>query len=239
MRNAADIVPNWTGASKAEEPLADAIDAILPQTQCTRCGYEACRPYAQAIARGDAALNRCPPGGSAGIRALAELTGLPPLPLDPACGVEQPRRLAVVDEARCIGCTICIQKCPVDAIVGAPKQMHTVIASLCTGCELCVAPCPVDCIDLVAASDADSDWTAAQREASRSRFERRNARLAREAVRRLSHRDDAAVASTGDAPADRLAVVRAAVGRARARRAARKAAARGTGEPGDFAERAG
>ncbi|WIG54674.1 MAG: Iron-sulfur cluster-binding protein [Rhodanobacteraceae bacterium] len=129
----------------------DRIDAALPQTQCTRCGYPACRPYAEAIARGEAAINRCPPGGMEGVRALARITGLPVLPLDPECGVETPQRVAIIDEDVCVGCTKCIQACPVDAIVGASKLMHTVVASLCTGCELCIPPCPVDCIAMVPA----------------------------------------------------------------------------------------
>ena len=127
----------------------DRIDAALPQTQCTRCGYAACRPYAEAIARGEAPINRCPPGGVEGVRALARITGQPMLPLDPECGVEAPPRVAVIDEDVCIGCTKCIQACPVDAIVGASKLMHTVVADLCTGCELCIPPCPVDCIAMV------------------------------------------------------------------------------------------
>ncbi len=129
--------------------LVERIDAVLPQTQCRRCGYAACRPYAEAVARGDVAINRCPPGGMQGVRTLARITGRPELPLDPECGAETPPCVAVIDEAVCIGCTKCIQACPVDAIVGASKWMHTVIADLCTGCELCMAPCPVDCIDMV------------------------------------------------------------------------------------------
>ncbi|MCB1640691.1 MAG: RnfABCDGE type electron transport complex subunit B [Xanthomonadales bacterium] len=129
-------------------PDATRIDAELPQTQCTRCGYPACRPYAEAIAEGTAPINRCPPGGAATIAALARLLNAPVLPLDPECGVEAPRQLAWIDEAICIGCTKCILACPVDAIVGAAKRMHTVIAEDCTGCELCIAPCPVDCIEL-------------------------------------------------------------------------------------------
>lgn len=123
-----------------------AIDALLPQTQCTRCGYPACRPYAEAIADGLADINRCPPGGHAGIRALAHLLGRAALPLDPECGSEAPPRVVVIDEAACIGCTKCIQVCPVDAIVGAAKRMHTVIPDACTGCDLCLPACPVDCI---------------------------------------------------------------------------------------------
>jgi len=133
------------------ETLIDRIDALLPQTQCARCGYPACRPYAEAVARGETPINRCPPGGEAGIRALAELTGQPVLPLDPECGSETPPRVAIIDEDICIGCTKCIQACPVDAIVGAAKLMHSVIPQQCTGCELCIPPCPVDCIAMVPA----------------------------------------------------------------------------------------
>lgn len=138
-------------AAEVPDALIDRIDAALPQTQCTRCGYPACRPYAEAIARGEAAINRCPPGGVEGVRALARITGQPVLPLDPECGVEAPPTVAVIDEDACIGCTKCIQACPVDAIVGASKLMHTVVADLCTGCELCIPPCPVDCIAMVPA----------------------------------------------------------------------------------------
>lgn len=137
--------------TRAFEALVVRIDAALPQTQCTRCGYPACRPYAEAVARGEAAINRCPPGGIEGVRMLARITGRPVLPLDPACGVEAPPRVAMIDEDTCIGCTKCIQACPVDAIVGASKLMHTVVADLCTGCELCIPPCPVDCIAMVPA----------------------------------------------------------------------------------------
>jgi electron transport complex protein RnfB len=133
--------------------LADRIDALLPQTQCTRCGYPACRPYAEAIARGEAPINRCPPGGDAGIRALATLTGRPVQALDPECGSGMPPQIAFIDEDACIGCTKCIQACPTDAIVGASKLMHTVIPDLCTGCELCIPPCPVDCIAMLPVCD--------------------------------------------------------------------------------------
>jgi len=136
-------------ADSSLERHVERIDAALPQTQCQRCGYPACRPYAEAIARGEAAINRCPPGGAEGVRVLARITGQPVVPLDPECGVEASPRIAVIDEDACIGCTKCIQACPVDAIVGASKLMHTVIADLCTGCELCLPPCPVDCIAMV------------------------------------------------------------------------------------------
>jgi electron transport complex protein RnfB len=133
----------------AADPLARRIDALLPQTQCRRCGYDACRPYADALARGETALNRCPPGGAAVIAELAALLGRPALPLDPACGREEPPRVAFIDEPACIGCARCLDPCPTDAIVGARKRMHTVIAADCTGCELCVPACPVDCIRMV------------------------------------------------------------------------------------------
>jgi electron transport complex protein RnfB len=128
--------------------VAERIDALLPQTQCGRCTYAGCKPYAEAIAAGEAGINRCPPGGDATIRALAELLGRDPQPLAPEVGPEKPPQVAWIDEARCIGCARCIPACPVDAIVGAQKFTHTVIAAQCTGCELCLPPCPVDCIEL-------------------------------------------------------------------------------------------
>ncbi|WP_020167744.1 MULTISPECIES: electron transport complex subunit RsxB [Methylotenera] len=139
------------------ESLIVRIDAILPQTQCEKCGYPGCKPYATAIVNGEADINQCPPGGDAGIRALANLTHQQYKPLNPKNGLEKPKALAVIDEATCIGCTLCIQACPVDAILGASKQMHTVIAMECTGCELCVAPCPVDCITMQ--EDISHDWS--------------------------------------------------------------------------------
>jgi electron transport complex protein RnfB len=136
------------------DPLVERIDALLPQTQCGQCRYPGCRPYAQAIARGEADIDRCPPGGEATLRALAGLLGREPRPLDPEYGVTKPRQVAAIDEERCIGCALCLPACPVDAIVGAPRFMHTVIERECTGCELCLAPCPVDCIALVAPAQA-------------------------------------------------------------------------------------
>ena len=140
------------------DPIADQIDKLLPQTQCGQCTYAGCRPYAEAIAAGEADINRCPPGGETTIQALADLLELEVKPLDDECGVEKPKTLAVIDEDRCIGCTLCIQACPVDAILGAAKQMHTVITDECTGCELCVAPCPVDCIDMVEVEAKPETW---------------------------------------------------------------------------------
>jgi electron transport complex protein RnfB len=140
------------------DPVVDRIDALLPQTQCGQCNYPGCRPYAEAIAAGEAPINQCPPGGVAGIRALADLLGVEALPLNPANGEEKPPRVAVIDEAACIGCTLCIQACPVDAIIGAPKLMHTEIADACTGCDLCLPPCPVDCIEMVARTPTSGAW---------------------------------------------------------------------------------
>ncbi|MFY9509402.1 MAG: RnfABCDGE type electron transport complex subunit B, partial [Rubrivivax sp.] len=138
--------------------LADRIDAALPQTQCTRCGYADCRAYAEAMASGEADINRCPPGGAEGITRLAAISGRPVKPLDISHGHEGPRLLAVIDEAWCIGCTLCIKACPVDCIVGASKLMHTVIDAQCTGCELCVPACPVDCIAMRPVSGSATGW---------------------------------------------------------------------------------
>ncbi len=137
--------------SDSARKIAARIDALLPQTQCTRCGYEGCSPYAAAIAAGEAQINQCPPGGAATIAALARLLNRPELPLNPVNGIESAPRLAWIDEARCIGCARCLAPCPVDAIVGAQKFLHTVLADRCTGCELCLPPCPVDCIEMRAA----------------------------------------------------------------------------------------
>jgi len=159
--------------------LADALDAALPQTQCTRCGYPDCAAYAAAIAGGDAAINQCPPGGAEGIRRLAALTGRAVLALNPANGIEAPRRVAVIAEADCIGCTLCLKACPVDCIVGGPKAMHTVIEAECTGCELCIPACPVDCIALrpVDSDDVGADggtgwagWSPARAQQARARY---------------------------------------------------------------------
>ena len=140
------------------DPVVSQIDAILPQTQCGQCGFPGCRPYAEAIAAGEANINQCPPGGEAGIRALADLLGRDFVPLNEEHGEHKGKRVAIIDENVCIGCTLCIQACPVDAILGAAKQMHTVIESECTGCELCVAPCPVDCIHMVPVKTDIESW---------------------------------------------------------------------------------
>lgn len=163
--------------------LARRLDALLPQTQCTKCGYEGCRPYAEAIARGEADIDRCPPGGDEGAARLAALLGRPAKPFDPTYGAFRPPQVAFIDEALCIGCVKCIDACPVDAIVGASKQMHTVIAAWCTGCELCLPPCPVDCISLEpVASLPDPDR-------SRERHAFRAFRLARDEAEHAARMD--------------------------------------------------
>jgi electron transport complex protein RnfB len=140
------------------DPVVDQVDALLPQTQCGQCGYAGCRPYAEAIAAGEADINHCPPGGETTIRALADLLGRDPKPLDETHGEHEPPSVAIIDEQICIGCTLCIQACPVDAILGAAKQMHTVIADECTGCKLCIEPCPVDCIDMIPIESEIGEW---------------------------------------------------------------------------------
>jgi electron transport complex protein RnfB len=147
------------GKFKVEtDPVVDQINDLLPQTQCGQCNFPGCRPYAEAIASGEAQINQCPPGGENGIQALADLLGIAPLPLNPENGAEKPKTVAIIDEAVCIGCTLCIQACPVDAILGATRQMHTVIEAECTGCDLCLPPCPVDCIEMVVKHRAQGQW---------------------------------------------------------------------------------
>jgi electron transport complex protein RnfB len=213
--------------------LAACIDAALPQTQCTRCGYPDCRRYAEAIAAGEAPINQCPPGGAEGIKRLAALTGQPGVALNPANGIEGPRKLVVIDEAWCIGCTLCIKACPVDCIIGAPKVMHTVIEALCTGCELCIPVCPVDCIELEDATPGASGWAAwspAQADEARQRYalhRRRTERDLRENDERLAAKASAKLADlesassiTDPAALDRKrAVIEAAMKRARERTA--------------------
>jgi Na+-translocating ferredoxin:NAD+ oxidoreductase subunit B len=216
-------------------PMIARIDALLPQTQCEQCGFPGCRPYAEAIATAQAEINRCPPGGERVIRSLAQLTGHPVKSLDQTRGVHKSRHLARIDEAHCIGCTLCIQACPVDAIVGAPKLMHTVIAAHCTGCELCLPPCPVDCIVLEPAPWSILDVVLGRRlavaNAARSRFESRKQRLERnrrEHAERMAAKIAAkrtelnvsAAASRDPADERKRAIVEAAVERARAKLAA-------------------
>jgi electron transport complex protein RnfB len=220
------------------DTLAERIDAALPQTQCTRCGYPDCRAYAEAIASGDADINRCPPGGAEGIVRLAAITGRAPQPLDPARGSEGPRRLALIDEDWCIGCTLCIKACPVDCIVGASKLMHTVVASQCTGCELCLPVCPVDCISMQPLPAADNAvqatgweaWSAAQAADARERYafhqergarelQENDARLAARAAEKLADLAAHSRLQDSEALAQKRAVVEAAMARARARSA--------------------
>ena len=242
--------PGPHAPQRAGRSLADLIDAALPQTQCTRCGYPDCRAYADAVAAGAAAINCCPPGGQQGILRLAALTGQPMLPLDIKRGLEAPRLLAVIDEAWCIGCALCIQACPVDCIIGAPKRMHTVIDTLCTGCELCVPACPVDCIALLPVTGARTGWqawTAPQADEARLRYgahQQRALRRQREQDGRLAAKaagkgvdrpidlptgplvDLPGALAAHHAPTDaqlidkKRAAIDAALGRARARKAA-------------------
>jgi len=216
-------------AASSLQALAANIDAALPQTQCTRCGYPDCASYAQAIASGEAAINQCPPGGQEGVRRLASITGRPELPLSAENGLEAPRTLAVIDEAWCIGCTLCLKACPTDAILGANKRMHTVIAEHCTGCELCIPVCPVDCIELVNASGEAtgwSAWSAAQAEHARNRYDghlQRTGRKANAPVRTTAQPaaiEAGAQAVTTAAPApDKKAAIAAILAKAKAQRA--------------------
>ncbi len=213
------------------DELARDIAAALPQTQCTRCGYPDCAAYARAIASGEAGIAQCPPGGAEGVARLAALTGRPVRALDPAHGSEGPLQLAVIDEAWCIGCTLCIKACPADCIVGAPKAMHVVVTAQCTGCELCVPACPVDCISMPEVTTATgwAAWSQPQAEEARERYvfkqfrrhreaEENDARLAAKAEAKLA---DLPAAShiTDPAQLDRKrAAIEAALARARARR---------------------
>ncbi|WP_322042971.1 electron transport complex subunit RsxB [Paraburkholderia sp. J67] len=225
--------------------LADRIEDLLPQTQCTKCGYDGCRPYAEAVAAGTASYNQCPPGGAEGVVRLAHLLGKPVIPINPDNGVERPRPVAFIDEQLCIGCTLCIQACPVDAIVGAPKQMHTIVQDLCTGCDLCVAPCPVDCIAMIPVTgDATGwdAWTQQQADEARLHHDRHQARLAAERdaaeARAAARRAAASVAApapveaaaatpaapaadapAADAAAKKKAIIQAALERARQKKA--------------------
>ncbi|AJX32667.1 electron transport complex subunit RsxB [Burkholderia oklahomensis] len=227
--------------------LADRIEDLLPQTQCTKCGYDGCRPYAEAIAAGAACYDQCPPGGVEGVARLAKLLGKPVIPLNPEHGVERPRPVAFIDEQLCIGCTLCMQACPVDAIVGAPKQMHTIVAELCTGCDLCVPPCPVDCIAMIPVTGEKTGWDAwsqQQADAARTRHDARLARQKREreaaearaAARRAASAAAAPVASAptstiaaaaDDPEAKKRAIIAAALERARKKKEA--LAAQGAG----------
>jgi electron transport complex protein RnfB len=215
---------------------ADQIENLLPQTQCTKCGYAACRPYAEAIADGSANYNQCPPGGQQGIVRLASYLGKPVIPLNPFNGIEKPVSRAFIDEAICIGCTLCIQACPVDAIVGAAKHMHTVLPELCTGCDLCVAPCPVDCISMIEVTPGRTGWDAwsqTQADAARERHDFRTQRLLREkqenddrlaakaaAKLRETESEDTSTPEQKAEQARKKAIIQAAIERARLKKEA-------------------
>ena len=176
-------MPSLKETAPETQALFQCLNDALPQTQCTRCGYPDCASYALAMAQGEAAINQCPPGGKAGIERLAQLTGLPVVALNPDHGTEGPRQIAIIDEAWCIGCTLCIKACPTDAILGANKLMHTVIEPWCTGCELCIPVCPVDCIQLENVTGAHTGWAAWSPEqalTARHRYQSRQQRLVRE-----------------------------------------------------------
>jgi Na+-translocating ferredoxin:NAD+ oxidoreductase subunit B len=217
-------------------PQAARIHAALPQTQCTRCGLPDCAGYAQALAAGEAEINQCPPGGAEGIARLAAITGRPPLPLNPANGREGPRAVAVIDEAWCIGCTLCVEACPTDAILGSNKLMHTVVEGYCTGCELCIPVCPVDCISLDVVTGDRSGWQAWSTADAAQALERYESRRRRKAPDEQAHvvcLEEKAKAELG-APAApgpqaqesesdlKHKVIEAALARARARRGERK-----------------
>lgn len=215
---------------ESEQNLAARVLGALPQTQCTRCGYPDCKAYARAIAHEQAPINQCPPGGAQGIARLARITGRPVEPLNPAYGTQGPRTLAVIDEAWCIGCTLCIEVCPTDAVLGSNKVMHTIIEPACTGCELCVPVCPVDCISLevVTQSTGWQAWSQAQADEARSRYAARQQRLAMAHTERTHKHTRELEAKLADPaahtqPADQAgldrkkAIIEAALARARAR----------------------
>jgi len=215
---------------------ARQINALLPQTQCTRCGFPDCESYAQAIARGEAGINQCPPGGAEGVKRLADLTGLPELPLSAAHGLEGPRFVAIIDETWCIGCTLCIKACPVDSIIGTNKHMHTVVEDQCTGCELCIPVCPVDCITMAPvhpepAPTGWAAWPADLAEQARQRYAFHQVRVVRAKVEheeRLQAKAEHKLANLAEASRltdpvqldNKRAVIEAALARARARRQA-------------------
>ncbi len=213
-------------------PLAARINDALPQTQCTRCGYPDCAAYAQAIANDAAPINQCPPGGAEGIARLSALTGQAATALNPTNGAEAPRTLAVIDEAWCIGCTLCLDACPTDAILGSNKLMHTVIEPYCTGCELCIPVCPVDCISLENASGTATGWAAwspALAAQARDRYDFHRTRQARDALENDQRLEAKALAKLANLPAHtkgatgaeadrKKAVIEAALARARQRR---------------------
>ena len=218
---------------QAAPELAQRLLDALPQTQCTRCGYPDCAGYARAMAQGLAPINQCPPGGTAGIERLAVISGAPLIPLNPDFGIEAPRQVAFIDEDWCIGCTLCINACPTDAIIGSNKRMHTVIEQACTGCELCLPACPVDCIKLENASEERTGWAAwspDQAHQARQRYAQRTTRLAHEAEHHATEMEAKARAKLADLGAHsrhtdpatldkKRAIIEAALARARSRKA--------------------
>ena len=212
--------------------LAASILATLPQTQCTRCGYTDCAAYAQAIALGTAGINQCPPGGAQGIEWLADITGQTPVPLNPVHGTEGPRTVAFIDEAWCIGCTLCVKACPTDAIIGSNKLMHTVIEAYCTGCELCLPVCPVDCIELENVTGTATGWAAwsrPQADVAQTRYEfhiirnnrdkgENDKRLEEKAVLKLSDLSGHSMHTDPVILDKKRVVIEAALARARAKR---------------------
>ena len=216
--------------------LIELINNALPQTQCTRCGYPDCQRYAEAIALGEADINQCPPGGTEGVERLAALTGKQAHALNPENGLEGPRTIAIIDEAWCIGCTLCIAACPTDAIVGANKRMHTVVEPYCTGCELCIPACPVDCISLEPIDINLSGWASWPQELAdlaRQRYDARSIRLRREAIELDARLQAEAIEKLSDLPAHtkgtehapevdrKRAIIEAALAKAKARQAAK------------------
>ena len=215
--------------------LFDRINSALPQTQCTRCGYADCAAYAHAIASNEAAINQCPPGGAEGIRRLSNITGLPVQPLNPLNGLEGTRAVAIIDEAWCIGCTLCIKACPVDAIIGSNKMMHTVIEPACTGCELCLPACPVDCISLENVTGSRTGWNAwstPDADSARVRYEfhsykisldkRKDTELPKKSVDTpIDRPSEPPVQAQSDEAERKRAVIKAALDRSRAQRASR------------------
>jgi len=211
-----------------QHTLIAQIDALLPQTQCRQCGYDGCKPYAAAIANGEANINQCPPGGEPGVRALTDLLQRPYLPLNPAHGMTKAKAVAVIDEETCIGCTLCIAACPVDAILGAAKFMHTVISQECTGCELCLPPCPVDCISMHTVTGRELAMNTEEATLARRRHEQRNQRQALEKHHKAqtyhkpatAHTDHAAAETTNtNAEALKKAAIAAAMARVKAQKA--------------------
>ena len=216
------MVPDNSRVTTPDHPLLDQqIHAALPQTQCTRCGYPDCAAYAQAIAAGNAAINQCPPGGADGVQRLAAITGLPVLPLNPANGLESPRNVFIIDEAWCIGCTLCIKVCPTDAILGSNKVMHTIIEPYCTGCGLCVPVCPVDCISFENVSAERTGWQAWSQQEADTALKRYKIHSIRSIQNRLESLEEPLISDVqantvaGD---KKRAVIQAALARSRATR---------------------